>query len=207
MPRNSEVVHRRLQQASLELFLERGYDQTTTAEIAARAGVTQRTFFRHFADKRDTLFGQEIKLETTLVNAVAHAPPHLTPVQMILVALQAVAAIFEEQRAFIEPRSAIIAATPALTERELTKTTALTGLLASALERRGIAKELATLAAQASMAACNYAMTAWLADSSVRLSVQFDRAFAQLSHLFSKALPELQETEVRGRANRGLKSD
>jgi len=207
MPRNREVVHRRLQQAALELFLERGYDQTTTAEIAARAGVTQRTFFRHFADKRDILFDQEIRLETTLVNAVAHAPAHLTPVQMVLFALQAVEAIFEEQRAFIEPRYAVIAATPALNERELTKTTALTELLASGLEQRGIVKEIATLAAQASMAACNYAMTAWLADSSVRLSIQFDRAFAQLSRLFSKALPEFQETEDRGGANRGLKRD
>jgi AcrR family transcriptional regulator len=207
MPRNSEVVHRRLQQASLELFLERGYDQATTAEIAARAGVTQRTFFRHFADKRDTLFGQEVKLETILVNAVAHAPPHLTPVQIILVALQAMEAIFEEQRAFIEPRSAIIAATPALNERELTKTAALTGILASALEQRGIAKELATLAAQASMAAFNHAMTAWVADSSVGLNTHLDRAFVQLARLFTKTLPELQETEVRSRANRGLKSD
>ncbi len=206
MPRNREVVHRRLQQAALELFLERGYDQTTTAEIAARAGVTQRTFFRHFANKRDTLFGQEIRLQTALVDAVAHAPPHLTPVQTTLVALQAVEAIFEEQRAFLEPRSAVIAATPALNERELTKTTALTGLLASALEHRGIAKALATLAAQASMAACQYAMTAWLADGSVRLSVQFDRAFAQLSGLFSNP-PELQDTEVRSRTKRGLESD
>jgi len=191
MPRNREVVHRRLQQAALELFLERGYDQTTTAEIAARAGVTQRTFFRHFTDKRDTLFGQEIRLQTALVDAVAHAPPHLTPVQMILFALQAVEAIFVEQRAFIEPRYAVIAATPALNERELTKTTALTGLLASALEQRGITREIATLAAQASMAACNYAMTAWLADSSVQLRIHFDRAFTELSRLFSKSLPEL----------------
>ena len=56
MPRNGEAVHRRLQQAALELFSERGYDQTTAAEIAARAGVTERTFFRHFADKREVLF-------------------------------------------------------------------------------------------------------------------------------------------------------
>lgn len=207
MPRNREVVHRRLQQAALELFLERGYDQTTTAEIAARAGVTQRTFFRHFADKRDTLFGQELSLETALMDAVAHAPPHLTPVQMILAALKAVEAIFEEQRAFIEPRYAVIAATPALNERELTKTTALTGLLASALEQRGIAKEIAMLAAQASMAACTYAMTAWLADNSVRLSIQFDRAFTQLSRLFANDPPELQDTAVSSRANRRQKSD
>ena len=66
MPRNGKEVHRCLQQAGLELFRERGYDQTTAAEIAARAGVTERTFFRHFADKRDILFDSEASLRTAL---------------------------------------------------------------------------------------------------------------------------------------------
>lgn len=184
MPRNSAVIHQRLQQAALELFLERGYDQTTTAEIAARAGVTQRTYFRHFADKRDILFSQEASLEAALTDAIASAPQHLTPIQVILVALQAVEPIFRDQRAFVEPRYAVIAATPALNERELTKAAALTGLLSSALERRGVSRALATLAAQTSMAAFNYAMTAWSADSSVGLNVHLDQAFAQLTHLF-----------------------
>lgn len=185
MPRNRQVVHRHLQQAALELFLERGYDQTTTAEIAARAGVTQRTFFRHFADKRDILFGQEASLERALTEAIASAPLELAPIQMIVVALQAVEAIFEDQRTFVEPRYAVIAATPALNERELTKAAALTGILVSALEHRGMAREVATLAAQASMAAFNYAMTAWVADSSVGLNTHLDRAFVQLARLFA----------------------
>jgi AcrR family transcriptional regulator len=70
MPRNGEKVRRRLQQAALELFGERGYEETTAANIAAKAGVTERTFFRHFADKRDVLFGGETELGDVLATAV-----------------------------------------------------------------------------------------------------------------------------------------
>ena len=185
MPRNFEEVHRRLQEAALELFLEAGYDQVTTAEIAARAGVTQRTFFRHFADKRAILFEREEALGTVLTDAIASALPHLTPVQVLLHAFQVAEPLLEAQRAFMEPRYAVIAATPALSERELTKVAALTGLLASALEQREVDPGLATLVVQASMAAMNYATKLWLADRSRGLSVQLDRSFAQLALLFA----------------------
>ena len=185
MPRNFEVVHRRLQEAALALFLEFGYDQVTTAEIAARAGVTQRTFFRHFADKRDILFEREASLSAVLTTEIASAPLHLTPVQVLLTAFRVAQPLLEAHRAFAEPRYAVIAATPALSERELTKVASLTALLASALGERGVELGLATLAAQASMAAVNHAMTTWLADGSCGLGVHVDRSFAQLSLLFA----------------------
>ena len=64
----------RLQEAALALYSERGFDQTTAAQIAARAGLTERTFFRHFADKREVLFGGSALLEERIVAGVAGAP-------------------------------------------------------------------------------------------------------------------------------------
>ena len=163
-PRNGEQVHRRLQQAALELFRERGFDQTTAAEIAARAGVTERTFFRHFPDKREILFHGEASLRTALANAIAGAPADLEPMRALLFAFHAVGAMLEDNRPFPEPRRQVIAAIPALRERELAKVAALTTALASALGQRGVEIRLATLAARAGMAAFSYAVTSWFAD-------------------------------------------
>src|SRR5215216_1953184 len=148
MPKNSAEVHRSLQQAALELFRERGYDQTTAAEIAARAGVTERTFFRHFADKRDILFDREASVQAALTEAIASAPADLAPMQVLLLAFHGMEAIYEDNRSFSEPRQAIIAVTPALRERELTKIASMIAVLASALEQRGVDSKLSTLAAQ-----------------------------------------------------------
>lgn len=180
MPRNSEEVRRRLQQAALELFAERGYDLTTASAIAARAGVTERTFFRHFADKRDILFDRDASLRTALTEAIARAPADLAPMQVLLLAFHSVEAILEDNRRFSVPRQAVIAATPALQERELTKLASLTAAVASALGQRGLEARLSTLAAQAGAAAFSYAWIAWLDDASDGLKAHLDCAFKQL---------------------------
>jgi AcrR family transcriptional regulator len=131
MPRNAEPARRRLQQATLELFRERGYDATTTAEIAARAGVTERTFFRHFPDKREALFDGEEAFRDALTDAVAGAPEGLAPMDALLCAFRSVEPLLERNRPFTEPRQEIIARTPALQERVLTKTANLIGALAA----------------------------------------------------------------------------
>jgi len=185
MPKNSAEVHRSLQQAALELFRERGYDQTTAAEIAARAGVTERTFFRHFADKRDILFDREASVQAALTEAIASAPADLAPMQVLLLAFHGMEAIYEDNRSFSEPRQAIIAVTPALRERELTKIASMIAVLASALEQRGVDAKLSTLAAQVGTAAFSYALTLWLDDTSSGLGAHLDRAFNQLFLLSS----------------------
>ena len=185
MPKNSAEVHRSLQQAALELFRERGYDQTTAAEIAARAGVTERTFFRHFADKRDILFDREASVQAALTEAIASAPADLAPMQVLLLAFHGMEAIYEDNRSFSEPRQAIIAVTPALRERELTKIASMIAVLASALEQRGVDAKLSTLAAQIGTAAFSYALTLWLDDTSSGLGAHLDRAFNQLFLLSS----------------------
>lgn len=195
MPRNGEEVHRRLQQAALELFCEQGYDLTTASEIAARAGVTERTFFRHFADKRDILFDREASLRTALIEAIADAPTDLAPMEVLRMTFHAVEAILEDNRQFSAPRQAVIAATPALQERELTKHASLIAAMASALRQRGLEARLSTLAAQAGAAAFIYAWTAWLDDASSDLKTHIDRAFDQLTLLSSNSRSDL--TKVR----------
>ena len=188
MPRNGELVHRRLQQAALELFRERGFDQTTAAEIAARAGVTERTFFRHFPDKREILFGGEASLRTALAEAIAGAPADLEPLRALLLAFHTVEAMLEENRPFSEPRQQVIAAIPALQERELAKIASLTTALAAALGQRGVETRLATLAAQAGMAAFRSAVTSWFADPARALHAHLVAAFDDLYALSAAAV-------------------
>ena len=183
MPRSGKDARRRLQQATLELFRERGYDATTTAEIAARAGVTERTFFRHFPDKREALFDGEEAFRDALSDAVAAAPEGLGPMDALLCAFRSVEPMLERNRPFTEPRQEIIARTPPLQERVLTKTANLTGALSAALGRRGVEDGLATLAAQVGMAALGYAAKAWFDDPMPGLDAHLRRAFDRLHHL------------------------
>jgi AcrR family transcriptional regulator len=185
MPRNGEQVRRRLQLAALELYRERGYEETTAAEIAAKAGVTERTFFRHFPDKREVLFGGEAIFTDALSCAVRDAAPVLGPWDAMFVAFRAVEHIFIENRGFSEPRRRVIANSPALQERELAKARSLIAALASALCKREVPAHEASLAAQMGMAALSHAVATWLDDGSSDLDEQIVRAFQQVRDLSS----------------------
>jgi AcrR family transcriptional regulator len=187
MPRSGEDARRRLQQAALELFDARGYDATTTAEIAARAGVTERTFFRHFPDKREVLFDGEDAFRAALADGVAAAPGELGPMEAVLWAFRAVEGILEANRAITEPRREIIARTPPLRERVLTKTAGLTQALAEALRRRGVDEGLARLAAGVGMAVFSDAAGAWFDDPAAGLDAHLTRASDRLRQLSSVA--------------------
>ncbi len=183
MPRSGEEARLRLRDAALELFQERGYDAVTTAEIAARAGVTERTFFRHFPDKREALFDGEEVFRDALTAGVLAAPEGVEPMGALFLAFQSVEQMLLDNRAFSGPRHAVILRTPALQERVLTKTAGLTEALAGALRQRGVDRDLAALAAQVGMAAFSYAMGGLAADPSSGLSANLERAFEQLSGL------------------------
>ena len=189
MPRSGKDARRRLQQATLELFRERGYDATTAAEIAARAGVTERTFFRHFPDKREALFDGEEAFRDALTDAVASAPEGLAPMDALLCAFRSVEPMLERNRPFTAPRQEIIACTPALQERVLTKTANLISALSAALGRRGFDNGLATLAAQVGMAALSYAAKAWFDDPGSGLDAHLRRAFDTLHDLSPAVRP------------------
>ncbi|MEH2424774.1 MAG: TetR family transcriptional regulator [Nostoc sp.] len=182
-------VRSRLQQAALELYRERGYDQTTTAEIAACAGVTERTFFRYFPDKREVLFDGEGRLRSALTLAVAQVPNGLAPLAILFQAFRSVAPVLEMNRSFAKPRQQLIARTPALRERELAKISALTEALAEALRDRGVDNQLASLGAQIGMAAFVHAVASWLSEPTADLGACLDRALRELEALTADAVP------------------
>ncbi len=183
MPRNGEPARRRLQQAAVELFCERGYDQTTAAEIAARAGVTERTFFRHFPDKREVLFDGQAKLRELLTDAIARTPATLKPLETLYRAFRSVEKPLEDNRPFSFPRQQVIDRSPALQERELAKVAALAEALAQALRRRGVDERLAALAARTGMETFRHAVESWLADPAGGVGAHLDRAFDELHGL------------------------
>lgn len=158
----TDATRLRLQQAALEMFEKHGFERTTAAGIAERAGVTERTFFRYFADKRETLFGGEAVLRPALTQALAAAPAGLSPLDALFHAFDAVLPLLEGNRGFAAPRQAVIDATPALHERELAKHEALADVLAEGLRARGVADAVAMLAARAGMTAFAHATVAWL---------------------------------------------
>ena len=173
----------RLQQAAVELFRERGYDRTTAAEIAARAGVTERTFFRHFSDKREVLFDGQAVLVTALTASIANAPSELKPLATLFRAFRSVLQLLEENRPFSKPRQEVISATPALQERELAKMAALSDALAVALKARNVPELQAVLAARTGMAAFAHATISWLEQVRPGLPERLDLAEQELKAL------------------------
>jgi AcrR family transcriptional regulator len=153
----------RLVGAAVELFVDRAYESVTVAEIAERAGLTKRTFFRHFADKREVLFGGQEVHRRLFADAIAGAPDSATPLEAIGAGLAAFAAGFgEERRDFLAKRQAIIGANPDLQERELLKRAELTAVMAEALGERGVTEPTASLAAQVGALALSAAYLRWL---------------------------------------------
>ena len=180
---NPDSVRARLQQAALELFRERGYDRTTAAAIAARVGVTERTFFRYFPDKRETLFGGEAVLRVALTEAVANAPSGLAPLKLLFHAFRSVLPLLEANRSFAEPRQAVVTSTPALHERELAKHEGLADALAAALRARGVAVQPALLAARIGIAAFTHATVSWLDMPQPSLAERIDLVLEELQAL------------------------
>ncbi|MBX7552009.1 TetR family transcriptional regulator [Streptomyces sp. NPDC004232] len=153
----------RLAKAALELYGERGYEQTTVAEIAKRAGLTERTFFRHYADKREVLFAGAVELENLFVTAVADAPGSAAPLDAVARGLYATAELFTDRREFACRRQAVIMGNAELHERELIKLASLSAALADTLRRRGVAEPTASLAAEAGVAVFKVAFERWIA--------------------------------------------
>ncbi|WP_242411366.1 TetR family transcriptional regulator [Burkholderia sp. A1] len=172
-----------MQDAALDLYTTKGFDQTTTAEIAAQAGVTERTFFRHFADKREVFFDGEGALVEKLVEGVRGAPDGDAPMRVLLRAFTSVAAMVEANRAFLGPRQKVIEAVPALRERALAKSAAVTAALSAALVERGIEAPLAMLAARTGVAVFGLAAHTWHGTTTPGLASHLEQAFAHLQDL------------------------
>jgi AcrR family transcriptional regulator len=164
MPRWEPDARGRLRAAALESFAGRGYEATTAAQIAERAGLTERTFFRHFKDKREVLFGGQDALLEVLLSGVAGAPADARPVAAIAAGLQAMAEHLEHRRDDLRQHAAIVAAHPELQERELSKLAALSRALADALSDRGVDAASAEVAAEIAISVFRIASERWTAD-------------------------------------------
>lgn len=177
----------RLQSAALELYASRGFEQTTAAEIAQSVGLTERTFFRHFSDKREVLFyGQQDLLEA-FVAGVEAAPAGTSALDVIAHALRAAAVLFpEERRGHSRMRQAVIEQNPALQEREAHKLAALAAAVADALRARGTAEPAATLAAESGSTVFAIAFAQWLQHGEQRsLAETSDDVLRELQSLSS----------------------
>ena len=179
----------RLAQAALELYVERGYEQTTVAEIANRAGLTERTFFRYFADKREVLFSGSSALQELLVRTVTDAPKSMRPIDAVAVGVQAMAGRLQERRDHSMRRQAAIAANVELRERELIKLASLATALAAALRARGVTDLAANLTAEAGIAVFKIAFERWIDAAN-------ERDFADL---IRESLAELKAVTAQGR--------
>jgi AcrR family transcriptional regulator len=188
MARWKPHARERLEKAAMELYRERGFDETAVADIAARAGVTERTFFRHFTDKREVLFGGSLALLDFLAGRIADTPDSMGPLDSVAAALEATSPLFAERRPFAKARQAVIAANAALQERELIKLASLASAIAGALRKRGVPGPATTLAAETGIAIFKLAFERWVNDDRKR----------DLAYHVREALGELKAVAAGG---------
>jgi AcrR family transcriptional regulator len=159
----------RLQRAALELYAARGFEETTAAEIAQSVGLTERTFFRHFSDKREVLFHGQQLFARAFLDGVEAAPPDASPIEVVAAALRSATVFFpDERRPYSRTRQSVIDRNPALQERELHKLASLATTLADALRARGVADPAATLAAQSGVTVFGIAFAQWIREGEDR---------------------------------------
>ena len=171
----------RLTEAAMALFTERGYARTTVEDIAARAGLTERTFFNHFSDKREVLFAGSEQFVTMIVDAVRAAPKSAPPLDAVVAAYESTSDFFAARRPFARKRGALIAAHPELQERELIKMMTLAAAVTEILVQRGTAATTASLAAETGAAILRVGFEQWLKDPKDRsLAVHLRAARRQL---------------------------
>jgi AcrR family transcriptional regulator len=152
----------RLERAAMELYIERGFEQTTVTEIARRAGLTQRTFFRHYADKREVLFAGSGLLEELIVRTLGGALDSAAPIDAVAEAIEAAGAAIQEGGDRPRQRQVVIAANPELQERELIKLASLASAIAGALRQHGVPDPAASLTAEAGIAVFKIAFERWI---------------------------------------------
>jgi AcrR family transcriptional regulator len=153
----------RLQRAAFELFAERGFAHTTVPQIAARAGLTTRSFFRHYSDKREVLFRGDDEIPARVAALIASRPPGLSLLDLIVWGVQTIARdVLGDQRDYLSARHAIIATDAGLRERELHKQAAMATAISRALQDQGLDAITAALAGKLTTAISSTAVDRWL---------------------------------------------
>ena len=183
MPRSGKEARERLEKAALELFSERGFDAVTTAEIAAHAGVTERTYYRHFPDKREVLFDGERKLTEWVSDALTSIPPDVAVWPAMRRTVDLLVEPLEANREAGDRLAAIAAVTPALRERAAAKEAHLVAMIADLLVARGAPADEADLIARTAWGVLSYAVGAWRAAPGTGLRHHVDHGFSLLGKL------------------------
>jgi AcrR family transcriptional regulator len=174
----------RLKRAALELFAQQGFAATTVPEIAARAGLTTRTYFRHYADKREVLFGGA-EVPAFVTRLIADAPASLDLVTLVCGGLRTVAETrFEGRREQLRETRAIIRSDDGLRERDLRKRADLSEAIRAGFATRGVPATTAALLGQVTVTLLYVALDEWL-------DTDDDRS---LFSVISGTLGSLQET-------------
>jgi len=150
----------------MELFEKRGYLETTVEDIATRAGLTERTFFRYFADKREVLFSGSAELEKIITEGIAHAPADVSPLEVVTRTLVMAGAALQALRElrYVRARHSLVVQHAEIQERELIKLAALARAITEALHARGVAEPAASLAAEAGIAVFKIGFERWLSE-------------------------------------------
>jgi AcrR family transcriptional regulator len=185
----------RLERAAMQLYRERGFDQATVAQIAERAGLTERTFFRHFADKREILFAGGAALQELVVDAVASAPDSATPLEAAAAGIRAAGSMLETRRGrrFARERQRIIASSPELRERELHKLSAMATGVSDALRERGVSNPGASIVGELAVAIFRISFERWVAErSGPDLTELIQEALNELPALTASATPAVR---------------
>ena len=177
----------RLERAALDLFREQGYDRTTVAQIAQRANLTERSFYRWFPDKREVLFAGD-DLEKVLLTAIDAVPAGTGALPTLLAAFTAVPEVFRP-RDFLIERAAVIAANPPLLERELIKLTSLSNALTAALVARGFDQPTSRLATDVGGAVLRLTTERWIADETADFAEVLAASAADLVAVTADAAP------------------
>jgi AcrR family transcriptional regulator len=189
MPRWRPDARERLVLAALDLFTEQGYDDTTVAQIAERAGLTKSTFFRHFPDKRDVLAAGQDTLSRLLADGIAAAPDDATPLAAVAAGLEAAGRAMTSFNRELAPKlGAAVAASTELQERDALKQVGLAAAMADALRARGVPDPAAGLAAELGVLAFKTAYARWSAPDNQQELGELARASLQELHAVSTQL-------------------
>ncbi len=181
MPRWPEDSRTRLIDSSLALFVEHGYAEVTVDDIAERAGVSARTFFRHFPDKEEVLFADDDELLPVLLAAIGSGEAGQSAEHDMARALLTLAEQFQPDREQLSHRQRIIDSHVALSGRELAKQARWQQSVMDALVARGYSVEQSDLLAAIGFAIFRRALHAWLAEpSGPRLAERIQTALPQV---------------------------
>jgi AcrR family transcriptional regulator len=176
MPRWEPDAPERLERAALELFAEQGFDATTVPEIAARAGLTTRSFFRHFADKREVLFRGDDAIPERIAAMLATAPGPLSVMEMLTWGVETIAREhFQGRREELRARQAIVATDAGLQEREMRKQMLISQAITDALTGAGLSPLRATVAGKLAVAISSTAIGLWMQAADERTLVDHVR--------------------------------